>query len=221
MGHTYEKFKHRKFGNYTKQHDRSGGTKVILFNGPPGVGKDTAAKLLIESGIKADTEKFAKTVKEGCHGLFGITNSTGQVVHHDHFEPIKNKPNSEFMGLSPREAYIWYSEVVMKPKFGGNVFGRLTAERMSDDGRLYFITDSGFIDEALTLVEKFGSENVILVQLLRRGCNFHGDSRSYINLPHPRANFTVRNYGDEPFFLNELVKALFDHTFLKEYLIRQ
>lgn len=209
------------FTEYMQKHGHPDGTKVVLFNGPPGAGKDTAARLLIESGIRAEVEKFAKTVKEGCHGLFGITNSTGQIVAHDHFEPIKEKPNREFMGMSPREAYIWYSEEVMKPKFGQDVFGQMTAERMSSDGRLYFITDSGFIDEAQSIVDKFGVENVILVQLHREGCDFFNDSRSYVSLSHPGANFTVWNYGDEISFLNNLVKVLLDHTFLKEYLIMQ
>jgi hypothetical protein len=168
--------------------------KVILFNGPPGSGKDTACRVLANlQHWPIVVEKFAKSVKEGCHGLFGLVDENGAVVPHDAYELVKNKPMKKFMGMSPREAYIWYSEEVMKPKFGKDVFGRLTVARMNAvvardtepklgefTVRVWGISDSGFVEEAACVVENFGASNVALVRLYREGCDFTNDSRSYL-----------------------------------------
>lgn len=159
---------------------------IVLFNGPPGSGKDYIAKSSLDlvSDRASMVEKFAKSVKQGVHGMFGITYDNGCVVRHDHFEDRKNTPLAEFMGMTPREAYIWYSEVVMKPKFGDDIFGKLTADRIEkSDYSTFMVSDSGFAEEALVLVNRFGADNVKLVRMHREGHDFTGDSRSYINLP--------------------------------------
>lgn len=163
----------------------TGKTKILLFNGPPGSGKDTAVTVLRElGGIDMHMEKFARSVKEGCHGLFNLVNDEGKVLPHDTFEAVKNKPRAEFMGMTPREAYIWYSEDVMKPKFGKDIFGSLTVKRLADQNvtGLVGITDSGFAEEAGRVIQRYGAHNTILVRLHREGHDFTGDSRSYLSL---------------------------------------
>lgn len=179
--------------------------KIVLFNGPPGSGKDTAANLAAKhypekSVLKV---KFAKPVKEGCHGLFGLFDEERRVLPHDHYEKVKNTPSGDFLDMSPREAYIWYSEEVMKPKFGQDIFGKLALREIREEimSRVYlhnipayrvFVSDSGFRKEAEVLQRFFGAKNVALVTVKRPGCTFEGDSRSYIDLPDS-PNFVFKN----------------------------
>lgn len=186
----------------------------IFLNGPPRSGKDTIGTMLARSLSKASmrskngsefsfvlVEKFAKPVKEGCHGLFNLTDMEGRVRCHDWYEDQKNKPLGDFLGMTPREAYIWYSEEVMKPKFGQNVFGRMMAARLSPllsvpDGpgarnRIIIFTDSGFECEAKPVLDTFGHDNALLFRLRRDGTSYDGDSRAYIDLPIP--TYDVKN----------------------------
>lgn len=158
--------------------------QIILFNGPPGAGKDTAVAAYEALGRRYNTErrKFASAVKIGAHALFGLFNDRGQPYPADTFEAVKNQPRDEFWGMSPREAYIWYSEEVMKPKFGPGIFGRIEARKLKP-GRIHLFSDSGFAPEAEEIAAIAGRRNMFLVRLYREGCTFEKDSRSYISLP--------------------------------------
>jgi len=172
--------------------------KIILFNGPPGSGKDTAAERVgdLVTTPNVQIEKFAKTVKEGCHAMLGLVNAHGAPLAHDHFEERKNEPLPEFGGFSPRDTYIWYSEEVMKPRFGNDIFGRLTADRIAQSHMpIVCISDSGFIEEAQVLIDRFGSDNVSLVRMHRTDHDFTGDSRSYIDSDQIPVR-ELRNDGD-------------------------
>jgi len=162
--------------------------KIILFNGPPRCGKDTAGELLRElvDGPHFIT-KFAKPVKEGVHKSLGLN------VPYDYFEHVKDEAVEEFHYQVPRKAYISYSEDYMKPNFGNDIFGKLTRNEIHSrigqdpwtdvDNYIVGITDSGFVEEAQVLIDWIGSRNVVLVHLHREGCSFEGDSRSHLDLP--------------------------------------
>ena len=167
--------------------------KILLLNGPPRSGKDTIGEIVKQLYPYQSTilEKFAKSVKEGTHGMLGIFKEES-VEEANAFESWKDEPRPEFFGLTPRQAYIWYSEEVMKPKFGNDIFGRLTTERITRrhaerrDIKRVVITDSGFPEEALCIRDRFGAHNVVLVHLYREGCSFENDSRNYIEIPGVR-----------------------------------
>jgi len=160
--------------------------KIILVNGPPRAGKDTAQEAVANS-VRC---KFALAVKEGAHAAFGLDPREYPM---DVFEAVKDEPNTLFFGKSPREAYIAYSEMFMKPFTGDKqVFGKLLIRWIEnilevwdkDDlpNLPFIVTDSGFRPEAMALVEAFGAENIKLIRVHREGCNFDNDSRSYIHL---------------------------------------
>lgn len=156
--------------------------KIILVNGPPRAGKDTAYEAYPD-GVRC---KFAQAVKEGTHAAFGLD---PKVYNMDYFESTKEVPNSLFFGKTPREAYIAYSEMFMKPFTGDpQVFGKLLVRWIEDwvdqwgGSGPFIVTDSGFREEAEAVIDAFGAENVKLVRVHRECCDFDGDSRSYIDL---------------------------------------
>lgn len=149
--------------------------RIILFNGPPGCGKDTAAQALAPEYTEL---KFAWHLKECVHKIFGLD---GPPVAE--YEKYKDDP--EFLGgnVTLRQAYIQLSEHFFKPLFGPRYFGEIVA-RWIEERNLDKVTisDSGFAEEAQALVDTFGKENITLVRLHREGCTFEGDSRGYLEL---------------------------------------
>lgn len=154
--------------------------KVIILNGPPGVGKDTIAKEL--------SFWFNSQVISMKEPMFAIVRD---ILGHDTFIQFmlkyndrdqKEKPQYFLGGKSPRQIMIWISEEVIKPVFGDRHFGNLAAEKVDKmQGCKIVFSDGGFPSEIIPLIE-YGHD-VHLVRLHREGYSFEGDSRNYIRLP--------------------------------------
>lgn len=172
--------------------------RIIIINGPPQSGKDTVGAL-VEAFTGAYRIKFAKAVKDRAHAVVGLN------VAHDHFERNKDEQLAVFGGMSPRQFYIWFSEEVIKPVFGDRYFGEITLEDIKvqvRQGRAVVVTDSGFVAEAMPVVEAYPS-SVELWRIYRDGKSFTGDSRSHITLPGIEPVGIVNNGT-----IHELAKAV-------------
>lgn len=149
--------------------------RIILLNGPPHSGKDTLGKILYQKHSFATIEKFAAPIRAAMCALFGIKD-----------EEIERLKNQVMMGgKTLREWMIGFSEYYAKVYGGKKVFGELMLRRLDErpELRTVIITDSGFAEEAEVLIERYGADNVALVHIHRDGCDFNGDSRSYLELP--------------------------------------
>lgn len=94
----------------------------------------------------------------------------------------KNHPEDAYgtcLNLSIREAMIYISEVVMKPRFGDNYFGVARAKAIQE-GEIAVDSSTGFVEELPPLIERLGQENILLIRVHREGATFEGDSRNYI-----------------------------------------
>lgn len=174
--------------------------KIIFLNGPPNSGKDQAAKYIAEFLKNTRHEKFSKELKERCHGAFFLWNHDG-VCDHDRWESVKDEPLSDFDGMTPRQAYIAFSENFVKPTFGDDALGQWLVKDLRKDRRetvTALISDSGFAGEAQVLVDEFGAENCTLVRIHREGYTFDNDSRGYISLDGVRT-LDVTNVGNRGF----------------------
>ena len=149
---------------------------IVLFNGPPGAGKDAAADFFKEKGFKHLSFKYQlyqETIK-----YFGVDEHWFMEGYHN--REIKEMPTSLLGGFSRREAMIYVSEKVIKPKKGLDYFGLQVAEEI-DLNKDYCISDGGFIDELVPVINKVGTDNFVLVQLTRDGCDYSSDSRRYFD----------------------------------------
>jgi len=145
--------------------------RIIVLNGAPGVGKDTAARLLARYGWKH--KKFAQPLKDAGVALTGLP-------FHD-LEAGKNNPRMELQGMSWRDWQIWMSEDIIKPKFGDWHFGTLMVRNLERDAAGdYVISDAGFQSEVDALVSRFGSDAVRVLRITRGGRDFSKDSRDYV-----------------------------------------
>ena len=188
--------------------------KILLLNGPPRCGKDTAAKILADLIPGAWDYKLSKRLKEMTHGLYGVLENyygVWRIASHDYFESRKDEPATELRGLTPRQAYIEVSERYIKPVHGQGALGAwLAADLLHNPPAFATISDTGFRAEALQIVAAFPGQ-VGLIRLhpvvggVRR--DKFSDSRGYIELPVPTADVDSP-IGDLVRFRKNLAAAL-------------
>tara|TARA_B110000902_G_scaffold6205_1_gene7432 strand:- start:165 stop:788 length:624 start_codon:yes stop_codon:yes gene_type:complete len=149
---------------------------IILFNGPPGSGKDHAADYYKQYGFKHLSFKyqlFKETIK-----YFNVDKTWFMERYDD--RSLKEVPTWKLGNMSCREAMIYVSEEKIKPRYGLDHFGKLVAAEI-DPNVDYCISDGGFIDELIPVIKKVGNNNFTLVQLTRDGHDFSTDSRRYFD----------------------------------------
>ena len=149
---------------------------IIIFNGPPGSGKDEAANYSKQFGFKHVSFKrvlFEKTCEQ-----FGVDYKWFMQGYEDRKQ--KEQPSEKLRGFSRRQAMIYTSENVLKPKYGKDYFGVQVANEISNK-KDYCISDGGFEEELRPIINKIGTENIRIVQLGRNGSSYENDSRRYFN----------------------------------------
>jgi hypothetical protein len=185
--------------------------KVIFLNGPKGAGKDTAAKLIKEADLPPSTNlKFASPIKKATHVAYELRNP----FEENKYETNKDVPNENFLGLTPREAYIDFSEGYFKVLHGEDVFGRMLARKI--DKKVYeliTVSDCGFLHEIQPVIDLVGKENCFLFRIHRPGSSFSEDSREYI-YPNCIQSCDVCNDISLEEFQNKLAISLTNFDFL-------
>ena len=149
---------------------------IIVFNGPPGSGKDEACLFFEKKGfihLSFKEQLFIETIK-----YFGVSKEWFMAGYNVRSE--KEKPVNELNGMSRRDAMIHVSENIIKPKHGKDYFGAVTAKNLKpyED---YCFSDGGFREEIEPIINTVGAEELCVVQLTRDGCDFSSDSRRYLD----------------------------------------
>ena len=199
---------------------------VVLFNGAPASGKDTCASIMKELFKDSEILAFKDTLYKDTAKLFGVDCKLFKEIATD--RDLKEKKTAllrintgGFIGYlkylagailqryaySPREALIYTSEKVIKPKYGLSYYGnKLAQDVLESDKEVFFVPDSGFIPELQPLVD--AGHNILVVRLFRSGYSFEGDSRTQFEeneLIKMGVNFVnLHNDGD----LEELKESL-------------
>lgn len=158
-------------------------TKLVLFNGPPKSGKDSAINAL--DNIFDCTEfchyKMTTPMDNAIKEFLSIPHLTWLLCRNE----FKDETPPEFFGAIPRKALIEFSERWAKPVFGNSIFGKLAVKNeIFNQDILVGISDAGFIEELEELIKHVGEQNVLLIRVYRNNCTFVGDSRSYYDASH-------------------------------------
>jgi len=150
---------------------------IVIFNGPPGSGKDEAASYYKENfgfgNLSFKYQLFKETIAH-----FGVDRDWFMEGYED--RSSKERKEVVLGDRSRREALIHVSEDIIKPTKGKAYFGEQVAAEIEDNNH-YAIADGGFVEELQPLIERVGAENIFLVQLTRDGHDYSSDSRRYFN----------------------------------------
>ncbi len=211
-------------------------SKIILFNSPKNVGKSKAIEYLRDNGVSLISAECKEPLHSLTMTLFGVQPDRSWEIYNT--RELKEVPLPEFtvdldidehdwlcglvgrdiaqtftVGgflLSIREAMIYVSEVIVKPRWGEDWFGQARVRKMKGfDGYCpftpIFCDDScAFVDELHPLIKYLGQENIILLRIHRDGFTFEGDSRNYIPDGVITNTVDVYNNGTEVQFLEEV-----------------
>lgn len=194
---------------------------IILLNGPPGSGKDTAALHIREQFNRSSLpypdcflDRFSMPNKRAFAATVGAYCSPDGIVQD--WEEIKNDPHILLNGRSYRNWQQDFSERFMKPLYGEDIFARLLINRIHDvvdedcPNAFFVIPDSGFQVEVDALARMRDIWDMHLIRITERG-TYEGDTREFVE-PFPGMPFTIiPNKGSESTF-KELVATTIGFT---------
>lgn len=156
--------------------------RLILLQGPPNSGKDTAAAHLAAVGYYQ--KKFAAPIVNFIRDFFPLAEELA-------FNELKPRLASDLgypkagPNYTIRDLMIAFSERLVKPTLGSDAFGLQLAASLKTWGGAnglpppVVISDSGFPAEAEPLFALYGLHRCLIIQLKRTGTTFERDSRSY------------------------------------------
>jgi len=180
---------------------------IILLNGPPRSGKDTAAEFitLMVGNSKVQHIKMSRPMKAALRLIFGFTMAEVREL-----EENKDQGNGpEFADLSYREMQIKLFEH-LKETYGPEVLGRIFIRHDRHTMKRHtVVSDAGLTVEIEPIVEAYPYKDIGLIQIRRPGCNFDNDIREYIGPHKSIGNFeVVENKYDLELFQAQIKRVL-------------
>lgn len=178
---------------------------VIMFNGPPRSGKDSACEIIMEHFPEVHYAYFKEVLYKESAKILGLDfNFWASVCQNG---DLKDKPMLTMSTgetgavMTPRDILIYLAEKVLKPKWRQDFIARRTADTIakliqlqreqSNEEAVIVVPDLGFDYEINTVRGMFPDAYVLSVAVHRLGFTFEGDSRNYVKIP----NFGLHNNG--------------------------
>lgn len=150
---------------------------LLLFNGPPGSGKDEACSILRKHGF--EQKMFKEQLFVDVLEYYKLSYAQCVDFFLGYYDRTRKEDSVDYLKGSRREAMIHVSENVMKKIYGNSRYGDAVASQLVDSNH-YCMSDGGFEEELAPVIGKIGPDNLIIVQIFRDGFTFAGDSRSYL-----------------------------------------
>jgi hypothetical protein len=215
--------------------------KIILFNSPKGSGKSVVSDMLRDRLLRDDFKVYPLTFKYPLFDItphvFGIeyeyfmelyesrtekeTPIEELAVSYQSFQKLQDvidvhESEERFVeghrvALSPREAMIFASEVLLKPVMGADYFGHRfvsTINVFASNNEIIIDDSTGFPEEVEPVIKAFGADNICIVRVNREGFDEWGsDSRGWVT-PEGVTTFMVDNNGEPEECADQLHKLI-------------
>ena len=190
---------------------------VVFLNGPPRCGKDMIAAELTPY-LQFSRAKAAAPLKRALGSLLDL-DMQGIEDHKETKAPVLQRAGS-IERDTVRQALISLSEDWAKVRYGEDFFGRILGRDIANSAaRLTVVTDAGFAAEVASVIRRIGWRNCLFIRVHREGCDFTGDSRSYLT-PEGVVQFDLHNnktkYDAAMMALHMITRTFADVPLLKE-----
>lgn len=179
--------------------------KIILINGPPRAGKDTAAMIMVRNLRVARHHKLSSPLKSGIIKIFSLSGRDAKDV-----EENKDVPLEMFHGATYRRAQIDLF-LMLKDTYGPEILGELAVRRMKDMAAGHvIISDAGRDDEIIPLMDKYGSKAIYFLFVSRPGCMFTNDVRHKLRPEQfmPSHVASIENIHDRDLYESQVLRVL-------------
>ena len=176
-----------------KQKEALSRNRIIMFNGPPRSGKDSACDIIAE--IKPDVicVNFKDILYKESASMLGLNTQFWADICQN--GDLKDKPmlwvgnNDCGAYMTPREILIHHAEKIIKPEKGIDYIAKVTAEHIAKitcdlkEPWVVVIPDLGFEYEQSVMQNTFKDKNVdvITVRINRPDHTYANDSRNYVD----------------------------------------
>lgn len=147
---------------------------VILLNGPPGSGKDTAAQIIAKR-YNAIHLKFKDSLIDTAAQYYNV--DPGWLRYVCEARELKDESSMLLKQQTPRQTLIHVAEDVIKPSYGEDFFAKQVLSQIDEPG-MYVISDLGFYEEISTI--GCAIKDVLTLVISRTGHSYKSDSRHTI-----------------------------------------
>lgn len=148
--------------------------KVMILNGPPRCGKDTGA-IAVEKHFGSDICKHLKVSQPLKDYVTDVLGTPAYELEKTKDVIVKGM-NSSYRDL---QIHVYHQ---LSQVFGTDWLGKVLINKMKVYEQSYFIlSDVGRNDDILPLLRHIPPSDILIVQIMREGCSFTGDIRSYVS----------------------------------------
>lgn len=184
--------------------------RVVLLNGPKGVGKDYIADHYTDHLAEGDTARVLPLMWPVKIEALREAGLHPALVHE--LEKRKDEPAPELGGKTPRQLYIEYGQLKRK-EYGQNYIANLWLRKASDMRYdMIIVPDVRFQPEVSAAIRLVGSRNVLLVHVHRGSITWEGDIGSYLEHETSCALHNDFKMLDPGEVLHEIVKEWRTHA---------
>lgn len=153
--------------------------KIMILNGPPRCGKDTAAEAIVSYfGFDVCKHvKFSAPLKDIASSILGYDQRTLEI----------NKDKIlQGNDISFRDAQI-HTYIQLAQVYGEDWLGKWLVNSLDNyDHEFFVVSDGGRAADIRSLLRVIAPNDLQIVQIMREGCTFSGDIRSYISAHNVR-----------------------------------
>lgn len=160
--------------------------KVIIVNGPPRSGKGVLVGHLLKHLPNAVYCSFKEPLYQELMSEYLLSREELMRLVDG---PTKDVGNRLFNGLTPRAAII-EKDKELKKRHGDMIIAKRVIDAILDTpdyGRKTFVFPDGGVGNevpfAMNILKHYGLLDFSIVQVRRKGCDFTGDTRKYIDNP--------------------------------------